>query len=39
MNPTTATAPVTQPRRVERLITGQLTRDGAGVKLVRVLTP
>ena len=36
MNP--STAPVTQPRRVERLITGQLTRDGAGVKLTRVLT-
>lgn len=27
-----------QPRRVERLITGQPTSDGAGVKLVRVLT-
>ena len=26
------------PRRVERLITGQPTRDGAGVKLTRVLT-
>ena len=27
-----------QPRRVERLITGQATSDGAGVKLTRVLT-
>jgi len=36
MNPSTAT--VTQPRRVERLVTGQSTRDGAGVKLTRVLT-
>ena len=27
-----------KPRRVERLITGQPTRDGAGVKLTRVLT-
>ena len=30
--------PVAQPRRVERLVTGQATRDGAGVKLTRVLT-
>ncbi len=30
--------PVTQPRRAERLITGQPTQDGAGVKLTRVLT-
>ncbi len=29
---------VTRPRRVERLVTGQATRDGAGVKLTRVLT-
>lgn len=29
---------VTRPRPVERLIAGQPTRDGAGVKLVRVLT-
>ena len=29
---------VTQPRPVERLVAGQATRDGAGVKLVRVLT-
>jgi hypothetical protein len=29
---------VHQPRRVERLIAGQPTSDGAGVKLVRVLT-
>jgi quercetin 2,3-dioxygenase len=30
--------PVTQPRKVERLIAGQPTSDGAGVKLTRVLT-
>jgi len=30
--------PLTQPRGVERLITGQATSDGAGVKLTRVLT-
>jgi redox-sensitive bicupin YhaK (pirin superfamily) len=43
---TTLTAPpvaampaiVTNPRRVERLVQGQATSDGAGVKLVRVLT-
>ena len=29
---------ITHPRRVERLIQGQATSDGAGVKLVRVLT-
>lgn len=29
---------VTQPRRVERTVTGQPTSDGAGVKLTRVLT-
>ncbi|MGH6624929.1 MAG: pirin family protein [Burkholderiaceae bacterium] len=34
----TTTAPVQQPRRVERLITGQPTREGAGVKLTRMLT-
>ena len=28
---------VTQPRSVERLIAGQPTSDGAGVKLTRVL--
>jgi redox-sensitive bicupin YhaK (pirin superfamily) len=38
MNTPVAFAPVQQPRRVERLITGQPTSDGAGVKLVRVLT-
>ena len=27
-----------QPRRVERLVKGQPTSDGAGVKLTRVLT-
>ena len=30
--------PLTHPRRIERLIAGQATRDGAGVKLTRVLT-
>lgn len=34
MDPT----PVTTSRRVERLVTGQPTTDGAGVKLLRVLT-
>jgi redox-sensitive bicupin YhaK (pirin superfamily) len=34
MNTTT----VTLPRRVERLVQGQATSDGAGVKLTRVLT-
>lgn len=29
---------LSQPRRVERLVVGQATRDGAGVKLTRVLT-
>ena len=29
---------VNHPRRVERLIAGQATSDGAGVKLTRVLT-
>jgi quercetin 2,3-dioxygenase len=29
---------VNQPRRAERLVTGQPTTDGAGVKLTRVLT-
>jgi len=32
------TPTVNSPRRVERLITGQPTTDGAGVKLTRVLT-
>ena len=32
------TSTVTQPRRAERLVTGQPTQDGAGVKLTRVLT-
>ena len=35
---TSTTAPVTIPRRVERLVAGQPTSDGAGVKLTRVLT-
>ncbi|MEO7852921.1 MAG: pirin family protein [Rubrivivax sp.] len=28
-----------QPRGIERIVTGQATSDGAGVKLTRVLTP
>ncbi|MBP6902742.1 MAG: pirin family protein [Burkholderiaceae bacterium] len=32
------TPTVTRPRPVERLVTGQPTQDGAGVKLTRVLT-
>ncbi len=35
-NPRTPT--VSTPRSVERLVTGQATQDGAGVKLTRVLT-
>ena len=41
MTHTTTPAPtptVTSPRRVERLVIGQPTSDGAGVKLTRVLT-
>lgn len=41
MNTTTTAATTTalrQPRSVERLVTGQKTQDGAGVKLTRVLT-
>ena len=34
----TAPNTVTHPRGVERLVQGQATHDGAGVKLVRVLT-
>src|SRR5438309_7096241 len=34
----TMTETVTRPRSVERLIAGQPTSDGAGVKLTRVLT-
>ncbi len=30
--------PLTQARSVERLVVGQPTSDGAGVKLTRVLT-
>ncbi|MDT7833687.1 pirin family protein [Aquabacterium sp. OR-4] len=37
-NPTADALPVRQPRTVERLVTGQPTQDGAGVKLTRVLT-
>ncbi len=35
---TSPTPSVTRPRPVERLVVGQSTQDGAGVKLVRVLT-
>ena len=35
---TVATSQLTQPREVERLVAGQPTSDGAGVKLNRVLT-
>jgi len=35
---TTSSSTVSQPRRAERLVTGQPTSDGAGVKLTRVLT-
>ena len=38
MNTPTATLILAKPRSVERLVTGQATRDGAGVKLTRVLT-
>ncbi|MCX2861552.1 pirin family protein [Paucibacter sp. PLA-PC-4] len=38
MSTTTLTSQLTQPRAVERLVAGQATSDGAGVKLTRVLT-
>ena len=38
MSTVTHPTTVTTPRRVERLVQGQATSDGAGVKLVRVLT-
>jgi len=38
MTTTLPTNTVQQPRSVERLVTGQATSDGAGVKLTRVLT-
>ena len=38
MDTITSSALVTTPRQVERLIVGQPTSDGAGVKLTRVLT-
>jgi hypothetical protein len=34
----TATATVTAARRIERIVAGQATSDGAGVRLIRVLT-
>ena len=38
MSSTSTHSPVETPRRVERLVAGQPTSDGAGVKLTRVLT-
>lgn len=38
MDTTTAPSLVSRPRTVERLVQGQATSDGAGVKLTRVLT-
>ncbi len=38
LTPTRTTETVTQPRRVERIVAGMPTSDGAGVKLTRVLT-
>ena len=38
MSSTVTTKAVTSPRAVERLVVGQPTSDGAGVKLTRVLT-
>jgi quercetin 2,3-dioxygenase len=38
MDTTTLTPTLSLPRGVERIVTGQPTSDGAGVKLIRVLT-
>jgi redox-sensitive bicupin YhaK (pirin superfamily) len=38
MHTTSTTPAISNPRGVERLVTGQATQDGAGVKLTRVLT-
>ena len=38
MNSITTSPTVLQPRAIERLVAGQATSDGAGVKLTRVLT-
>ena len=38
MTPTLAPQTVSRSRSIERLVTGQATSDGAGVKLTRVLT-
>ena len=38
MNTTALISTLTQPRGVERIVAGQATSDGAGVKLTRVLT-
>ena len=37
-SPSPVISPVSRPRSVERLVKGQATSDGAGVKLIRVLT-
>ena len=38
LTPTTPSTAVTFPRRVERVLQGQATSDGAGVRLTRLLT-
>ena len=38
MNTAAPHSPLARPRGVERIVTGQATSDGAGVKLTRVLT-
>ena len=38
MHTTSTTPAISNPRGVERLVSGQATQDGAGVKLTRVLT-
>jgi redox-sensitive bicupin YhaK (pirin superfamily) len=38
MNPTSTPLAISSERGIERLVTGQATHDGAGVKLTRVLT-
>lgn len=37
-SPTPTPTPLSHPRSIERLVAGQATSDGAGVKLTRVLT-
>jgi hypothetical protein len=38
MHTSDSVTPLRHPRRIERLVAGQATHDGAGVKLTRVLT-